>query len=381
MSLESLFPNPSTELELQLYARLKGETPRIFHLSFKEHTRQIAWLLHLLCPEIVRELRYLSPFTLSSEEIEQLKNWGVLARAAQIPRSVHYQAILETPMGPAPPEPDLNLTLNPRLWFQNTPDIPPPEQTWNTTALSLRFPRVWVQSPVSSLCLPFCPDAEFFNLLDKLRTKQLKPQALPPEVQRILREAWILLPPLGVSSLPSVLPADQEYLVFKQLLPRPQIQAIQCYFKDLAQEGYLHHGDSLVEKRLYYHNEPLITLIQQTLTVSISHITGQALQPSFCYLSYYLPGAQLKRHTDRPQCVWNLSLHISCERETGPPTPWPLCLETQWGIREIHLEPGDAVLYQGRDTPHWRPGPLPEDQHVMVCTMHYVPLDFKGKLD
>lgn len=379
--MDSLFLNPSAELELQIYARLRGEIPRIHHLPVRGKTRQIALLLHLLCPEIAQELRNISSLTLSSQEIEQLKTWGALLRAEQIPNPIQYQATLQQPIGPVLPEQELELQLNPRLWIQSTPDSPPPQQDWLTTALSNRFPRVWVQAPESSLCLPFCPDVELFDVLKKMQEHQLTPQALSPAVRRLLREAWILCPPLYTSPLPLPLQAGEEYKVLKQLLPRPQIQALQTYCAGLVREGYLHHGDSLVEDRLYYHNEPLITLLQQTLMPSISKITGQALRPSFCYLSHYLPGAQLKRHTDRPQCVWNLSLHISSERSAHSPDAWPLCLETRHGIREIQLEPGDGVLYQGTETPHWRPGRLPADQSVTVCSMHYVPVDFKGKLN
>jgi hypothetical protein len=48
----------------------------------------------------------------------------------------------------------------------------------------------------------------------------------------------------------------------------------------------------------------------------IARITQQTIMASYSYLAAYQPGAILKRHRDRPQCVWNMSLAVDCVPES-----------------------------------------------------------------
>ena len=57
----------------------------------------------------------------------------------------------------------------------------------------------------------------------------------------------------------------------------------------------------------------------------------------------------LKRHTDRAACEISLTVHLHGDKE------WPIYMETPEGVQvPVILGPGDAAIYLGCDTPHWR---------------------------
>jgi hypothetical protein len=86
------------------------------------------------------------------------------------------------------------------------------------------------------------------------------------------------------------------------------------------------------------------------LQPAMEQITGLSLLPTYSFLRIYETGAVLNRHTDRRACEISASLTIGCDA----PEPWALWLESQQQSRSIMLWPGDMLVYQGRELPHWR---------------------------
>ena len=119
--------------------------------------------------------------------------------------------------------------------------------------------------------------------------------------------------------------------------------------------------------------------IHLELTRLLNQIAPEPVKNSYCFLARYKPGADLKKHTDRELCAWNLSLVLDLEPETSGRDVWPIYLEMPDQVKEIHLEIGDGVLYQGTEYPHWR-NTLPEGHRATVCFFHFVPQDYVGLL-
>ena len=98
------------------------------------------------------------------------------------------------------------------------------------------------------------------------------------------------------------------------------------------------YGDLLMES-LLLHLRPLV-----------EECTGLSLLPTYSFLRVYEAGAVLKRHTDRPSCEVSASLTIGRAADET----WPLWVESDGRARACALEPGDLLVYRGREVPHWR---------------------------
>ena len=132
------------------------------------------------------------------------------------------------------------------------------------------------------------------------------------------------------------------------------------------------------EERDGLYCEAASLFFQARLVPALTPLVAMEIQPSYTWLFRYRPGAQLERHTDRPQCRWNLSLLVDDEADTED-TRWPLFFEGAEGRRGVDLEMGDAVLYSGTDTPHWRER-LVGDTGITLMLCHYVDQTFRGSL-
>src|SRR5690606_21265419 len=117
-------------------------------------------------------------------------------------------------------------------------------------------------------------------------------------------------------------------------------------------EGFYQIGDPMVPRRNVIHNEPLMQFLHQQLAPLIQELLAEPIKPSYAFLASYQAGAELRRHTDRPQCDWNASLLLDSHPE--PAEPWPFWLEQAQGRAQIALRPGDLVFYSGLRNPHGR---------------------------
>ena len=88
----------------------------------------------------------------------------------------------------------------------------------------------------------------------------------------------------------------------------------------------------------------------------------------------------LKRHRDRAQCAWNLSLVIDMQPRLPARRAWPIFIEADGKTHAVRLAMGDAVLYSGTSQWHWREA-QPRGHRTTVCLYHFVPEDFAGSLE
>ena len=105
----------------------------------------------------------------------------------------------------------------------------------------------------------------------------------------------------------------------------------------------------------------------EALLPKIEGETEQKLYPTYSYFRVYKNGDVLTRHTDRPACEISVTLSLGYRSGGGA---WPICLERNSVALSILLEPGDGLLYQGVETPHWRQ--RFKGEHAAQVFLHYV---------
>jgi hypothetical protein len=85
------------------------------------------------------------------------------------------------------------------------------------------------------------------------------------------------------------------------------------------------------------------------------------LFPTYAYWRYYVFGATLNKHLDRPACEISIT---ACIKKYDN---WPIIVEGT----EFELEEGDALLYAGCDQEHWRPD-IYKGEGMAQVFFHYV---------
>jgi hypothetical protein len=139
-------------------------------------------------------------------------------------------------------------------------------------------------------------------------------------------------------------------------------------------------GDAQSSLRYVVHNEPVARFFHQQIAPVLSVVAEQPLKPSYVYLASYLSGAELKKHVDREQCEFSITLCLDFSPEPELATPWPICLDTVDGKVTVHQALGDGLAYRGTRLPHYREK-LGAGQTSTSIFFHYVSADFEGRLD
>lgn len=84
-------------------------------------------------------------------------------------------------------------------------------------------------------------------------------------------------------------------------------------------------------------------------TPIVSDMIGEYVLPSYTYARVYKNSSVLEPHIDRESCEISLTVHLDGDAD------WALSLYDRKGIqKDFILNPGDAILYLGRELTHWR---------------------------
>jgi hypothetical protein len=170
------------------------------------------------------------------------------------------------------------------------------------------------------------------------------------------------------------------YAPIADLIHPFHIAALRRYYRYLIRTGAVKLGDAQSPRRYVAYNEPVARFFHRAITAKLSALAGQALKPSYVYLASYLSGAELKKHTDREQCEFSVTLCLDFSPEPALETPWPIRLDTAGGTTVVYQALGDALAYRGTRLPHYRDA-LGAGQTSTSIFFHYVSVDFAGPLD
>lgn len=148
--------------------------------------------------------------------------------------------------------------------------------------------------------------------------------------------------------------------IIKNFFSKEELEVLQkyCYNKLDLNKDYRLDGQSFSPA---WYSDPLMTSFLGTKLTKVESESNLKLFETYAYWRYYVFGATLKKHSDRPACEISVT---ACIKKYDN---WPIIIEGT----SFELEEGDAVLYAGCDQEHWRPGVYKGNGMAQVF-FHYV---------
>jgi hypothetical protein len=144
--------------------------------------------------------------------------------------------------------------------------------------------------------------------------------------------------------------------------------------------------------RFVVHDLPKFTELQHALTVMVSQLVGEEVEPSYNFLCLYSRLGICEPHLDAPSAKWTLDICID-QSEPWPIhfsqiVPWPeervdlgddwqaaIKNSTQLTFQSKILTPGNGIVFSGSSQWHYRDA-LPQTSSKSFCDLlffHYVP--------
>ena len=247
----------------------------------------------------------------------------------------------------------------------------------------------WVRSGTGTL-LPFWLGPQLETMVLSLRPNEPVPPNVPESTVRLLSAADILISETQLSernrtreellAKASLRFRESGYAPLGELIHPFHIAALRRYYRHQIRTGVIRFGDHQSPRRFVAYNDPVARFFHHEIATTLSAVAGEALKPSYVYMASYLSGADLKRHTDREQCEFSVTLCLDFSPEPVLETPWPIRLDTPTGLVTVYQALGDGLAYRGTQLPHYR-DVLPEGRTSTSIFFHYVAASFTGSLD
>jgi hypothetical protein len=257
------------------------------------------------------------------------------------------------------------------------------------SSFALRGTIAWVPDAFTGDWLPFWLGPEIEEIMRNLKPAKSMPETLSHAVLALLLGAGIIAPGDDAErrsrwnmrlTKASALFRTRGYAPISDLIHPFHIAALRRYYRYLIRTGAIRLGDGQSPLRYVAYNDPVARFFHQHIAKTVSVVAGEPVKPSYVYLASYLSGAELKKHTDRPQCEFSVTLCLDFSPEPVLGTPWPIELDTPGGSVKVYQALGDGLAYRGMRLPHYR-GILGEGQTSTSIFFHYVPEDFTGSLN
>lgn len=247
----------------------------------------------------------------------------------------------------------------------------------------------WVKQSDTEILYPFWLGPRLAGIVDRFRS-DAELAELPEEDLQLLIAAEILtsakeseqrmLRWRSQTAKAAAMFREREYAPLRSLLHSFQVAALRRYYRYLIRVGIIHLGDGQSARRYVAHNESVARFFHHQIASTVSTVVGQTVKPSYVYLASYLGSSELKKHTDREQCEFSVTLCLDFSPEPAYYTSWPIRLDTPRGSVAVYQSLGDGLVYRGTRVPHYR-NRLPEGGTSTSLFFHYVPEDFSGTLD
>ena len=151
-----------------------------------------------------------------------------------------------------------------------------------------------------------------------------------------------------------------KYKLIKKFFSKEEVEILQKYCYNKLDENKNYTLDSQSFSPAWY-SDPLMTSLLNVKLTKVEEESNLKLLPTYAYWRYYVFGAHLKKHTDRPACEISVT---ACIKKYDN---WPIVVKGT----SFELEEGDAVLYAGCDQEHGRPGVYKGEGMAQVF-FHYV---------
>lgn len=186
-------------------------------------------------------------------------------------------------------------------------------------------------------------------------------------------------------------PADFRPRFVPAFLSQDQLQRIREEIRSIPME-HMNLREMKDFGRFIVHDWPLFTALQAELVDRVSELAGEALEPSYNFLSLYTNLGVCAPHMDAPSAKWTLDMCVSQSEpwriSFSQVVPWPATLaelenfdpDALRADPRVHFEPqllmeGDAVVFSGTNQWHYRDA-LPKGPGRRFCDLlffHYIP--------
>jgi len=286
--------------------------------------------------------------------------------------------------------PDLVLNPDCRLCAPNELPEELTEEREHLSAFALQYPIAWVRREYGGFLNPFWVGPKLELLIREFRSDQPIPESLPASARSILEDAGILINTASIEQRrmerqlalhkASELFQTRGYAPLHGLIHPFHIAALRRYYRHRIRSGMIPLGDGQSPRRYVAYNDPVARFFHSQIATTLSEVVGEPTKPSYVYLASYLSGAELKKHVDREQCEFSITLCLDFSPEPEFATPWPICLDTPRGKVTVYQAPGDGLAYRGTRLPHYR-SRLGGGQTSTSIFFHYVSANFTGSLD
>ena len=154
--------------------------------------------------------------------------------------------------------------------------------------------------------------------------------------------------------------ATVEYKLIKNFFSQDELNIYQKYCHNKLDQN----KDFKIDLQSFspcWYNDALMNSILHTKLSKVELESQLKLYPTYAYWRYYVFGATLAKHVDRPACEISVT---ACIKKYDN---WPIVVERN----KFELQEGDAVLYAGCEQKHWRPGVYKGEGMAQVF-FHYV---------
>lgn len=284
------------------------------------------------------------------------------------------------------------LFLNPECLVLPAGGMPPELETHRELleGFHLQSSIAWVRDSGTGSVHPFWLGPQLDALVSNLRTGEPVPASFPAKQLFLLAAAGILTPEnyahrrrmewSTVVNKRSQTFREKNYAPLGDLIHSFNLAALRRYYRHAIRRGAIWLGDEQSALRYVAHNEPVARYFHHQIAKAVAEIVGEPVKPSYAYLASYMSGAELKKHTDREQCEFSVTLCLDFSPEPALATPWPIRLDTSAGTVTAYQALGDGLVYRGTKVPHYRDA-LARGYTSTSLFFHYVPAEFSGPLN
>src|SRR5271165_5433515 len=248
----------------------------------------------------------------------------------------------------------------------------------------------WVRDPATGSLNPFWLSPRLEAEVSRLRTSETAPDSLSAKDCLWLQAAGVLTTAdhaeSRVAEWAEVVRKgarqfrEKGYAPLANLIHPFNLAALRRYYRHAVRREAIRLGDEQSPRRYAAHNESVARFFHHQIANAVSAVAGEVVKPSYVYLASYLSGAELKKHTDREQCEFSVTLCLDFSPEPDLATSWPIRLDTGTGTVAVYQALGDGLFYRGTKVPHYRDA-LGEGYTSTSIFFHYVGADFSGSLD
>ena len=160
---------------------------------------------------------------------------------------------------------------------------------------------------------------------------------------------------------------ENNYLIIDNFIDPVRADILYKSFKEDSQKypQVFRHDEQCPKSLSLYDWRYFLELLVEKIPF-MTEIMEEPMLPTYSYARVYANGETLKKHTDRFACEISVTLHLGSDG-----TDWEIFMTKPNGVAEsIILKPGQAVIYLGCISKHWRDEF--KGEHYGQVFLHYV---------